>query len=97
MRLTEPGLDLVGVNGRGHAMGTAVAAIRPEDFTVGGPGPNQLEVLVEVVEYQGRDLSIEAVTSGGRKVHFRTGDRLAAGDKVVLGVNPERVLVFGET
>lgn len=97
VRLTEPGLDLVGVNGRGHAMGTAVAAIRPEDFTVGGPGPNQLEVLVEVVEYQGRDLSIEAVTSGGRKVHFRTGDRLAAGDKVVLGVNPERVLVFGET
>ena len=95
-RIAEPGLDLVGVNGRGRAEGEATAAIRPEDFTVGGPGPNQLTVRVEVVEYQGRDLSVEAVTSGGRKIHFRTGERLAAGDEVVLGVNPDRVLVFGE-
>ena len=96
VRLKEPGLALEGINGNGHPGKQAIAAIRPEDFAVDAGGPNQVEVTIEVVEYQGRELSVEAVTGGGRKLHFRTPERLKPGDRAVLGVKPERVLVFGE-
>jgi putative spermidine/putrescine transport system ATP-binding protein len=71
----------------------AVAAIRPEDFTV-GDGPNATEVTVEVVEYQGREQAIQARTSDGVELHLRAGTRLAPGDQVTVSVTPERVLVF---
>jgi putative spermidine/putrescine transport system ATP-binding protein len=71
----------------------AVAAIRPEDFTV-GDGPNAMEVTVEVVEYQGREQAVQARLDGGAALHLRTGARLAPGDRVTVSVPPERVLVF---
>ena len=71
----------------------AVAAIRPEDFTV-GDGPNAMEVTVEVVEYQGREQAIQARTSSGAALHVRAAARLAPGDRVTVSVPPERVLVF---
>jgi putative spermidine/putrescine transport system ATP-binding protein len=72
---------------------TAVAAIRPEDFTV-GDGPNAMEVDVEVVEYQGREQAIQARTAAGAPLHLRAAARLAPGDRVTVSVPPERVLVF---
>ena len=71
----------------------AVAAIRPEDFTV-GDGPNAMEVDVEVVEYQGREQAIQARTASGEPLHLRAPARLAPGDRVTVSVPPERVLVF---
>ncbi len=71
----------------------AVAAIRPEDFTV-GDGPNALPVTVEVVEYQGREQAIQARTAGGSALYVRADARLAPGDEVTVSVPPERVLVF---
>jgi putative spermidine/putrescine transport system ATP-binding protein len=71
----------------------AVAAIRPEDFTV-GDGPNAMEVDVEVVEYQGREQAIQARTAAGDPLHLRAPTRLAPGDRVTVSVPPERVLVF---
>jgi putative spermidine/putrescine transport system ATP-binding protein len=71
----------------------AVAAIRPEDFTV-GDGPNAMEVDVEVVEYQGREQAIQARTADGNSLHLRVPARLAPGDRVTVSVPPERVLVF---
>ena len=71
----------------------AVAAIRPEDFTV-GDGPNALEVDVEVVEYQGREQAVQARTADGTALHLRVAARLAPGDHVTVSVPPERVLVF---
>jgi putative spermidine/putrescine transport system ATP-binding protein len=71
----------------------AVAAIRPEDFTV-GDGPNAMEADVEVVEYQGREQAVQARTTGGVTLHLRVAARLAPGDRVTVSVPPERVLVF---
>jgi putative spermidine/putrescine transport system ATP-binding protein len=71
----------------------AVAAIRPEDFTV-GDGPNAMEVDVEVVEYQGREQAVQARTAAGGPLHLRVPARLAPGDRVTVSVPPERVLVF---
>ena len=72
----------------------AIAAIRPEDFVVDGPPPNRIEVSVEVVEYHGREVLVEARTSGGQALYFRTEKRFAPGDKAVLTVPDERVLVY---
>jgi putative spermidine/putrescine transport system ATP-binding protein len=78
---------------RGDLGETAVAAIRPEDFSV-GDGPNAMEVTVEVVEYQGREQAIQARTASGAELHLRAAARLAPGDRVTVSVRPERVLVY---
>jgi putative spermidine/putrescine transport system ATP-binding protein len=72
----------------------AVVAIRPEDIVVDGPPPNRIEVSVEVVEYHGRELLVEASMPGGEAVYFRTEKRLAPGDKATVSVPAERVLVY---
>jgi putative spermidine/putrescine transport system ATP-binding protein len=77
------------------AGGTAVAAIRPEDIAI-GDGPNRLEATVEVVEYQGREVAVEARTDAGTALHLRTHERPAPGDRLTVTVPPERVLVFAD-
>ncbi|GAA5060983.1 putative spermidine/putrescine transport system ATP-binding protein [Thermocatellispora tengchongensis] len=89
------GLTLTGVR-RGEVGGagaTAVACVRPEDFTV-GDGPNPVAAAVEVVEYHGRESAALVRADGGVALHVRTSARLAPGDRVTLSVPPERVLVF---
>jgi putative spermidine/putrescine transport system ATP-binding protein len=89
------GLELAGVNRDGLEGGDAVAAIRPEDFTVAGADvENTIPATVEIVEYHGREQVVEARLSGGPALHVRTTSRLAPGDEVRLAVPPERVLVF---
>ncbi len=72
----------------------AVAAIRPEDLDVDGPGPNRIEATAEVVEYHGREVLIEALLRGGERVYLRTAHRVAPGDSVTITVPPERVLIY---
>ncbi|EIE98953.1 ABC transporter ATP-binding protein [Saccharomonospora glauca] len=100
IRVTGDGLDLVGTHLDDLAPGAAVvAAARPEDVRVFDPGTtgvNRFPAIVEVVEYQGRELAVEARTSSGVRWHLRTDHRLAPGDAVVLGVAVERLLVFGD-
>ncbi|WP_255955502.1 ABC transporter ATP-binding protein [Streptomyces odontomachi] len=77
----------------------ATAAIRPEDIDViaegdGAPSGGALTATVEVVEYHGRELAVQARLADGQAVHFRTGTRLAPDDEVRLAAPPERVLVF---
>jgi putative spermidine/putrescine transport system ATP-binding protein len=89
------GLELVGVNRDGVTGGDAVAAIRPEDFTVAGADvENTIPATVEIVEYHGREQVVEARLSSGQALHVRTTSRLAPGDEVRLAVPAERVLVF---
>ena len=98
IRVTGEGLDLVGTHLDDLTPGAAVvAAVRPEDvrlFEPGTTGDNRFPAIVEVVEYQGRELAVEARTESGLRWHLRTSHRLAPGDAVVLGVAVERLLVF---
>jgi putative spermidine/putrescine transport system ATP-binding protein len=71
----------------------ASAAIRPEDFFLGGTGPNLIEGQVRNVEYAGRDSLID-VAAGDVVLHARTTERVNVGDRVRLNVAPERVLVY---
>jgi putative spermidine/putrescine transport system ATP-binding protein len=72
----------------------SIAAIRPEDVDVDGPGPNRLEATAEVVEYHGREVLIEALLKGGQRVYLRTEHRVAPGEAFTLTVPPERVLIY---
>jgi putative spermidine/putrescine transport system ATP-binding protein len=95
--VTAPGIDLVGINRDELASGPAVAAIRPEDFTVAAPGDdaaNTVAATVEIVEYHGREQVVEATVDGRTSLHVRSTSRLAPGDAVRLAVPQERVLVF---
>jgi putative spermidine/putrescine transport system ATP-binding protein len=94
--VTAKGIELRGVNRDALESGKAVAAIRPEDFSVAGAHTegNTVDAEVEIVEYHGREQVVEARLSGGQPVHMRTTSRLAPGDAVRLSVAPERVLVF---
>jgi putative spermidine/putrescine transport system ATP-binding protein len=92
--LTGDGVRLTGVVRDTLPGGRAVAAIRPEDLVVGEAGGNQLEAVVEVVEYHGREQAAQARLASGVAVYFRTDKRPAPGERVVLGVPTERVLLF---
>jgi putative spermidine/putrescine transport system ATP-binding protein len=72
----------------------AVAAIRPEDIVVNGPGPNRLQVTAEVVEYHGREILVLARLPGGEALYIRTEEKCVAGDPIVVAVPPERVLIY---
>ncbi|MEV6792072.1 ABC transporter ATP-binding protein [Streptomyces sp. NPDC051320] len=87
--LTGLGRDALVAGGRG------VAAIRPEDLDVADEDTTgAVSAAIEVVEYHGRELAVQARLSDGQPVHFRTGSRLAPGDRVWLAAAAERVLVF---
>jgi putative spermidine/putrescine transport system ATP-binding protein len=90
------GLRFVGTAVSPVAAGTTVvAAVRPEDVRVAdADGENRLDATVEVVEYQGRELAVEARTAAGRALHLRTEQRLAPGDRVTLAIDPQRLLVY---
>jgi putative spermidine/putrescine transport system ATP-binding protein len=76
-------------------------AIRPEDLRIAGeeesaqPGDSAVfDAVAEVVEYHGRGFHIDALTSGGDRVHLRTDQRVAPGDPLRLTAAAQRVLVF---
>jgi putative spermidine/putrescine transport system ATP-binding protein len=83
-------------------------AVRPEDVTVIGsdadgaagrdPGiasaVNAITVVAQVVEYHGREVAVRAVSDGGFPLDLKSDRRIAAGDRLVVTVPPERVLVY---
>jgi putative spermidine/putrescine transport system ATP-binding protein len=97
-----------GQRARGTAVGSiergarVVAAIRPDDVRVvpadgaadGSTDGHSLRAVVEVVEYQGRDLAMEVRTPDGLHLYLRTQQRLVPGDEVSLTIDPQRLLVF---
>jgi putative spermidine/putrescine transport system ATP-binding protein len=88
------GLRLTGTAvGDVHTGDSVVVGVRPEDLVV-GDGPNRLSAAVEVVEYRGGDVAVEARTRDGVRLHLRTHQRLAPDDVITLSCQPERVLVF---
>jgi putative spermidine/putrescine transport system ATP-binding protein len=101
MKVTRAGPSTV-VEGGGLTLhGTAVGEVHAGDDVVAGVRPESLRLAadgfpatVEVVEYQGREVAVEVVTEAGRRLHLRTADRPAPGDKVTLAVDPAALLVF---
>lgn len=72
-----------------------VAGVRPEDFQI-GEREGGVTATVEVVEYQGRELAVEARTEQGVALHLRAVERPSPGDKISVVADPARVLIFEE-
>ena len=95
VRVTGDGLDLTGTPvGEVRPGAEVIAGIRPEDLIVGPAGGTGVPAVVEVVEYQGREVAVEAITDGGLRLNLRGARRPAPGDRITVGVAPERLLVF---
>ncbi|SDZ17400.1 putative spermidine/putrescine transport system ATP-binding protein [Micromonospora pattaloongensis] len=83
-------------------IGTAVAPVDLGDEVTVGIRPEDLRLVdadaipatVEVVEYQGREVAVEARTADGVRLHLRTPDRPAPGHKIHVAADPDRVLAF---
>ena len=73
-------------------------AIRPEDVTIlDQAGPDSFPVTVEVSEYRGSSVALDASTSSGKLLHLIHDQAIAPGQTVYVHVNPERVLVYPES
>ncbi|WP_243370671.1 ABC transporter ATP-binding protein [Microvirga solisilvae] len=75
---------------------SAYAAIRSDDLEAGEPGPNALKVIVDTIEYRGREFVGTAHTAGGLDVVFRSHQAVEPGASVYLRADDQRVLVFAE-
>ncbi|MBE1489961.1 ABC transporter ATP-binding protein [Plantactinospora soyae] len=92
--VTGHGLRLVGTPvGPVSAGAEVVAGVRPEDLRITGPEEG-VPAVVEVVEYQGREVAVEARTAEGVQFNLRTEVRPTLGDRIGIAVDPVRLLVF---
>jgi putative spermidine/putrescine transport system ATP-binding protein len=94
VQVSAQGLELTGTPREELTDRTAVIAIRPEDFVVADSGDNLMEVLVEVVEYHGREQAVQGRLKGGQVVRLRATARLAPDDTVTVSVPADKLLVF---
>jgi putative spermidine/putrescine transport system ATP-binding protein len=72
----------------------AVAAFRPDDLAIDLSGAQGLPVLVETVEYRGREFVGAARTEDGLSLVFRSERSVRVGDRIALTPDPARVLIF---
>ena len=85
------------ISSEGHLDSGAdvTVAIRPEDLTLGTEtDPNEIKAVAEVVEFHGRELSVQARTATGGVLHLKTTDPVVAGSTLALTARPERVLIY---
>jgi putative spermidine/putrescine transport system ATP-binding protein len=85
-------IDGIAAGGLDSAAKTAIVAIRPDDLT---PRPDGvLAATVQAAEYRGRDFYGIAAMEDGTELYFRADGRVAPGEKLHLGADPARVLVY---
>jgi putative spermidine/putrescine transport system ATP-binding protein len=70
-----------------------VVAVRPENLV---PAEDGLRCVVDVAEYQGREMAAEARTKHGLLLHLRTTARLAPEDPIVVTMRNALVYPAGE-
>jgi putative spermidine/putrescine transport system ATP-binding protein len=91
----QVGVSIEGVPFTGTAVGEispgdeVVAAVRPENLV---PAEDGLQCVVDVVEYQGREMAVEARTGDGLRLYLRTTARLAPEDPIT--VHARNLLVY---
>ena len=75
---------------------SAYAAIRPDDLVVGEPGQNAISVIIDSIEYRGREFVGLAHSAGGLDFVFRSHQPFEPGATIHLTADDERVLVFAQ-
>ena len=62
------------------------------DLTPRAGGP--ITAVVQSAEYRGRDFSGVAVTANGAELYFQSEHRVALGETLTLGADPDKILVY---
>ncbi|HEY8383827.1 MAG TPA: ABC transporter ATP-binding protein [Microvirga sp.] len=75
---------------------SAVLAIRPDDLETIGQDGDGLTASVVSAEFRGREFIGFARTVEGNELTFRSDRRVAPGETVRLGAEPDQVVIFGE-
>jgi putative spermidine/putrescine transport system ATP-binding protein len=77
-----------------------IVGVRPDDVKVVGPGSTSdgllVDALVEVVEYQGRELVAEVRMPNGLSLTVRTDQELRPGARVRVAAESDRTLAFAD-
>ncbi|MCA2213151.1 ABC transporter ATP-binding protein [Jidongwangia harbinensis] len=95
LAVSGDGLELTGTPvGDVRPGAEVIAGVRPEDLVIGPDSGAGVRAVVEVVEYQGREVAVEAVTDSGLRLNLRGTVRPAPGDRITVTVDPARLLVF---
>ena len=76
--------------------GRATIVVRPDDLHPVAAGHEGVQASVAAAEYRGREFVGFARTPDGADLAFRSDRRVEAGEPVVLGADPDRVLVYAE-
>ncbi len=98
--------DVSGIRVRATAMtdlkvgDATIVGVRPDDVLVAGPGTTSdgflVEGLIEVVEYQGREVVTEVRLPNGLSLTLRTDEDLHAGSRVSVAAATGRTLAFAD-
>ena len=98
-QLKGPGVSLIGT-ARGVLGAKAVAAIRPDDFSIVTGGANStgtentLTALVDSVEYYGRETLFMLRTQDQTPLFVRAQGSAKVGESLTVSIPAERVLVY---
>ena len=76
--------------------GRATIVVRPDDLHPVAAGHEGVQATVAAAEFRGREFVGFARTPDGADLAFRSERRVEAGEPVVLGADPDRVLVYAE-
>ncbi len=79
--------------GQGGQGAQLMAAIRPDEIVI-GDGPGAFAGTVETAEYGGREQLLQVRTPFDDLLYVRSHHQAAAGDRVMLSIPPDRVLVY---
>ena len=95
--LDVEGARISGVARESLSVGSsAYAAIRPDDLVLGESGLNAISVIIDSIEYRGREFVGLAHSAGGLDFVFRSHRPFEPGATIHLTADDERVLVFAE-
>ncbi len=87
------GLQLESTVGSGVMDGPVEVRIRPDDLDP-HLHVNEVHLVCDVVEYQGKHFEVVGHLPSGHELLMRTSEPVKAGDTITCGVAPDRVLVY---
>jgi putative spermidine/putrescine transport system ATP-binding protein len=86
MTLTGTARERLGARG--------IAVFRPEDIMPVTGGANAIAAEIISIDYGGREFLLKAKTADGVILHARSEHRVTPGERITLGIEPTRLLVF---
>jgi putative spermidine/putrescine transport system ATP-binding protein len=74
--------------------GKVVAAIRPEDVSIGAVTTNTITCKVDIIEYLGTTNQVSMFSNNGLKIIARHTTKLNKGDMISYNLPPDKILIF---